>query len=219
MKNIVLVFLFEIALVGLVNAQSKTEIGVYYNPSFTGRIIKSNGDLNWLKNEWNNLESRSFGNSFGAFAERSFTEKVSLKAGMGFTTYGEKIDSLNEYGIDKYKIAYRFLELPLVASYYVGDNLSARPYFSFGYALNYFLNKSITYSLDGSPRDFKNIFKSEESAIHHSLRLSFGYDFKLDNKWHLKAELIASQFFNSLTQGGVERFPNSIGISMQIRKN
>lgn len=218
MKNYLFLFIFLSAFVFESVAQTKPAFGVYYNPSFTSRITQGNSDLNWLKKEWDKLESGSMGYSLGAFAERTVTSKISLRVGAGFSTYGERADSLNNLGIDKYRTAYRFIEVPVVASYYFGENKYRRPYFSAGYTLNYFLNKSITYSLVGSNREEKTVLKGDENALCHALRFSFGVDFVLDKKWSLRTEIFVNQFVSSLTSDGVSRLPFSSGLSVQLRK-
>ncbi len=218
MKNYLFVFLFLIAFVCGIKAQTKPALGVYYAPAYTMCMTKADGELNWLKKEWDNLESGSMGYSVGAFAERSFSSKMSIRAGAGYSTYGERADSLKDLGIDKYRTDYRFIEVPVVASYYFGENKYRRPYLSAGYTLNYFLNKTITYSLVGSNRDEKSILKGDEKNINHAVRMAFGFDFVLDKKWSLKTEIFASQFVTSLTNDGVRRMPFAAGLSVQLRK-
>jgi hypothetical protein len=218
MKNYFLIFIFSIAFVFGSVAQTKPAFGVYYNPAYTTCMTKAGGELNWLKDEWNNLESGSMGYSFGAFAERSFSSKMSVRAGAGFSTYGERADSLKDLGIDKYNTNYRFIEVPVVAHYYLGKSKYNRPYFSAGYTLNYFLNKRIAYSLLGSNREEETVLKGDEKAISHAVRFAFGFDFELDKKWNLKTEIFANQFVSSLTNDGVRRMPIAAGLSIQLRK-
>jgi hypothetical protein len=200
------------------NAQTKPAVGVYYNSAFTTCITKADGELNWLKDEWKKLERGSMGYSVGGFAERSFSSKMSVRAGVGFSTYGERADSLKDLGIDKYRTDYRFIEVPLVASYYIGKSKYNRPYVSAGYTLNYFLNKRITYSLLGSSREEKTVLKGDEKAISHAVRFAFGFDFVLDKKWSVKTEIFANQFVSSLTNDGIRRMPFAAGLSVQLRK-
>jgi len=218
MKNNFLVFLFLTTFVFGSSAQTKPAFGVYYAPSFTSRITQANGDLNWLKKEWDKLESGSVGYSFGAFAERTLSPNLSLRVGAGFSSFGERADSLIDLGVDKYRTDYKFIELPVVASYYFGENKYRKPYFSAGYTMNYFLNKSITYSLVGSNREEKTVVKGDEKSINHAVRIAFGFDFVLDKKWSLKTEIFANQFVSSLTNDGVRRLPFSSGLSVQLRK-
>lgn len=218
MKNYFLLFIFLIAFSFGSVAQTKPAFGVFYNPAFTVTKTKVSGELDWLKKEWDMFESGSMGYSVGAFAERTMTSKISLRVGAGFSTYGERADSLNNLGIDKYRTAYRFIEVPVVASYYFGENKYRRPYFSAGYTLNCFLNKTITYSLVGSNRDQKSTLKGDEKNINHAVRMAFGFDFVLDKKWSLKTEIFASQFVTSLTNDGVRRMPFAAGLSVQLRK-
>ena len=199
-------------------AQTKLAFGVYYNPAFTVTKTKALGELDWLKKEWDKLETGSMGYALGAFAERTINSKISLRVGAGFCTYGERADSLKDLGIDKYNTDYRFIEVPVVASYYIGNSKYNRPYFSAGYNLNYFLNKRITYSLLGSNREEKTVLKGDEKAISHAVRFAFGFDFELDKKWSLKTEIFANQFVSSLTNGGVRRLPFAAGLSIQLRK-
>jgi hypothetical protein len=174
--------------------------------------------LDWLKKEWDALETGSMGYSLGVFAERSFSAKWSIRGGAGFSTYGERADSLNNLGIDKYRTDYRFIEVPVVACYSFGANKYARPYFSAGYTLNYFVNKRITYSFLGSTREEKTVLKGDEKAISHAVRFAFGFDFVLDKKWNIKTEIFANQFVSSLTNDGVRRMPFAAGLSVQLRK-
>ena len=218
MKNYFLFFIFLIAFSFGSVAQTKPAFGVYYNPAFTTSITSADGDLNWLKDEWSKLETGSMGYSVGAFAERSFSSKWSVRAGAGFSTYGERADSLNNLGIDKYRTDYRFIEVPVIANYYFGENKYRRPYFSAGYTLNYFLNKSITYSLVGSNREEKTVLKGNEKSINHAVRLAIGFDFVLDKKWSIKTEIFANQFISSLPNDGLRRLPFSSGLSVQLRK-
>ena len=218
MKNYFFVFLFLTAFVFGSNAQTKPAFGVYYNPSFTSRITQANSDLNWLKTEWDKLESGSMGYSVGAFAERSFSSKLSVRVGVGFSSFGERADSLIDLGVDEYRTDYKFIEVPVVASYYFGENKYRKPYFSAGYTMNYFLNKSITYSMVGSNREEKTVVKGDEKSINHAVRIAFGFDFVLDKKWSLKSEVFANQFVSSLTNDGVRRLPFSCGLSVQLRK-
>jgi hypothetical protein len=218
MKNYFLLFLLSIAFVYGSVAQTKPTFGVYYNQAYTVCMTKADGELDWLKDEWNNLESGSMGYSVGGFAERFFSSKMSVRAGAGFSTYGERADSLNNLGIDKYRTDYRFIEVPLVACYSFGANKYARPYFSAGYTLNYFVNKRITYSLLGSNREEKTVLKGDEKSISHAVRFAFGFDFVLDNKWSVKTEIFANQFVSSLTTDGIRRMPFAAGLSVQLRK-
>lgn len=218
MKNYFLVFIFLTAFVCGSVAQTKQAFGVYYNPAYTVTRTNAPGELDWLKKEWDKLETGSMGYSLGAFAERTVTSKISLRVGAGFSTYGERADSLKDLGIDKYNTDYRFIEVPVVASYYIGNSKYNRPYFSAGYNLNYFLNKRITYSLLGSNREEKTVLNGDEKAISHAVRFAFGFDFELDKKWSLKTEIFANQFVSSLTNGGVRRLPFAAGLSIQLRK-
>ena len=218
MKNYLFLFIFSTVSVFGSLAQNKPAFGVYYNPAFTVTKTKAPGELDWLKTEWDKLETGSTGYAVGAFAERSFSSKWSVRVGAGFSTYGERADSLNNLGIDKYRTDYRFIEVPVIANYYFGENKYRRPYFSAGYTLNYFLNKSITYSFLGSNREEKTVLKGDEKAINHALRFAFGFDFELDKKWNLKTEIFANQFVSSLTNDGFRRMPFAAGLSIQLRK-
>jgi opacity protein-like surface antigen len=218
MKNYCFVFLFSIAFAFGSNAQTIPALGVYYSPAYTSRITQANNDLSWLKKEWDNLESGSMGYSIGAFAERSFSSSLSVRVGVGYSTFSERADSLIDLGIDKYRTDYKFIEVPVVASYYFGENKYRKPYLSAGYSMNYFLNKSITHSMVGSSREEKIVLKGDEKSINHAVRIAAGFDFVLDKKWILKTEIFASQFISSLTKDGVSLLPFSAGLSVQIRK-
>jgi len=218
MKNYLLLFIFSTAFVFGSIAQTKPAFGMYYNPAYTTSITNADSELKWLKDEWNKLEKGRMGYSVGVFAERSFSSKMSVRAGAGFSTYGERADSLNNLGIDKYRTDYRFIEVPVVGCYSFGKNKYAQPYFSAGYTLNCFLNKRITYSILGSTREEKTVLKGDEKAISHAVRFAFGFDFVLDKKWSLKTEIFANEFVSSLTNGGVGRMPFAAGLSVQLRK-
>ena len=218
MKNNFLLFIFLTVFTCGTAAQTKPAFGVYYNPAYTVTKTNATIELDWLKKEWDKLETGSMGYAVGAFAERTINSKISLRVGAGFSTYGERADSLKDFGIDKYHTDYRFIEVPVVANYYIGKSKYNRPYFSAGYTLNYFLSKRITYSLLGSNREEKTVLKGDEKAISHAVRFAFGFEFVLDKKWNLKTEIFANQFVSSLTNDGLRRMPFAAGLSIQLRK-
>ena len=218
MKTYIAFFILFIGLSLGINAQSIYSFGAYYSPMYTSRITGSGSDLNWLKKEWDRLEKGGMGYSVGAFTERSLSDKLTVRAGLGFASYGERVDSLIDFGIDKFKNDYRFLEVPMVACYSFGKNKASHPYFSLGYSLNYFLNKRNTYSLVGSKRDEAIILKDNVNVVNHALRFAVGFDFFLDKKWSLRTELFANQFISSISQDAISRRPVAFGLSFQLRK-
>jgi hypothetical protein len=218
MKKYFSVGLFLLAFFFCSEAQTKYSFGGYYSPALTSRITRSNGDLNWLKAESDKMEKADFGYALGIFTEREINNSWSARGGIGYSVFSEKIDSLDYLGIDKYTNEYRFLEIPIVATRFFGKSASNRPYLSFGYSLNYFLNKQTTYSLVGSNREESSVNKGDENQVNHALRISVGYDFALDKKWNFRAELFSTQFISTLTPGDLKRLPNSLGLSLQIRK-
>jgi hypothetical protein len=218
MKNYLALIVLFIGIAFEVNAQSNYSFGGYYSPMYTNRITGTSSDLNWLKKEWDQLEKGGMGYSVGAFAERTVSEKLTIRGGLGFSSYGERIDSLMDLGIDKFKNDYRFVEVPVVACYSFGDYTSAIPYISLGYSLNYFLNKRNTYSLVGSKREEVTILKDNVNLVNHALRFSAGFDFTLDPKWNLRTELFANSFLSSLSNDAISRRPIALGLSLQLRR-
>jgi outer membrane protein W len=132
---------------------------------------------------------------------------------------GENVDSLSAVGVDLYKSNYRFIELPLVASYSFGANKYVRPYVSFGYVLNYYINNRLTYSFAGSNNEETSLVKNDFNSINHAVRISFGYDFVLDKKWNIRTECYATSFVSSLTNQGISRRPIAFGLSCGLRKS
>jgi hypothetical protein len=218
MKKYICVALFLLAFFFSSVAQTKYSYAVYYSPALTSRITRASDDLNWLKSESDKLEKSEFGYAAGVFIEREMNNSWSVRGGIGFSVFSEKIDSLDYLGIDKYRNEYRFIEVPLVATRFFGKSALNRPYMSLGYSLNCFLNKETTYSLVGSSREESTVNKGDENQLSHALRISVGYDFALDKKWNFRAELFSTQFITSLTQSDLKRLPNSLGLSLQIRK-
>ena len=212
---ILLVILFSLKI----SAQKSIAIGGYFSPSFTSSFTSSSEELSWLNTDMNNISRAGFGYSAGVFGEKKFSEKLSVRAGLGYLSMGENVDSLSAVGVDLYKSNYRFIELPLVASYSFGANKYVRPYVSFGYVLNYYINNRITYSYAGSNNEETQLVKNDFNAINHALRVSFGYDFVLDKKWNMRAECNAASFVSSLTEQGISRRPVALGISIHLRKS
>jgi|LakMenE01Jun11ns_1017448.scaffolds.fasta_scaffold9946123_2 hypothetical protein len=219
MKNVGSLILFAVVFSVQISAQKSMAIGGYFSPSFTSRFTSSSEELSWLNTDMNNISRAGFGYSAGVFGEKKFSEKLSVRAGLGYLSLGENVDSLSAVGVDLYKSNYRFIELPLVASYSFGANKYVRPYVSFGYVLNYYINNRITYSYAGSNNEETQLVKNDFNAINHALRVSFGYDFVLDKKWNMRAECYAASFVSSLTEQGISRRPVALGISIHLRKS
>ena len=219
MKKVGSLILFAVVLSVQISAQKSMAIGGYFSPSFTSRFTSSSEELSWLNTDMNNISRAGFGYSAGVFGEQKISEKLSFRAGLGYLSLGENVDSLSVVGVDLYKSNYRFIELPLVASYSFGANKYVRPYVSFGYVLNYYINNRITYSYAGSNNEETQLVKNDFNAINHALRVSFGYDFVLDKKWNMRAECYAASFVSSLTEQGISRRPVALGISIHLRKS
>ena len=219
MKKVGSLILIAVEFSVQISAQKSMAIGGYFSPSFTSRFTSSSEELSWLNTDMNNISRAGFGYSAGVFGEQKISEKLSFRAGLGYLSLGENVDSLSVVGVDLYKSNYRFIELPLVASYSFGANKYVRPYVSFGYVLNYYINNRITYSYAGSNNEETQLVKNDFNAINHALRVSFGYDFVLDKKWNMRAECYAASFVSSLTEQGISRRPVALGISIHLRKS
>ena len=219
MKKVGSLILFAVVLSVQISAQKSMAIGGYFSPSYTSRLTSSSEELSWLNTDMNNISRAGFGYSAGVFGEKKFSEKLSVRAGLGYLSMGENLDSLTSLGIDLYKSNYTFIELPVVASYSFGSNKYVRPFVSFGYVLNYYINNRITYSFAGSNNEETRLVKNDFNAVNHALRVSFGYDFVLDKKWNLRTECFANSFVSSLTNQGITRRPIAFGLSLNLRKS
>ncbi len=219
MKKVGSLILLAVVFSVQISAQKSMAIGGYFSPSFTSSFTSSSEELSWLNTDMNNISRAGFGYSAGVFGEQKISEKLSFRAGLGYLSLGENVDSLSVVGVDLYKSNYRFIELPLVASYSFGANKYVRPYVSFGYVLNYYINNRITYSYAGSNNEETQLVKNDFNATNHALRVSFGYDFVLDKKWNMRAECYAASFVSSLTEQGISRRPVALGISIHLRKS
>jgi hypothetical protein len=219
MKKVGSLIFFAVVLYVQISAQKSMAIGGCFSPSITSRLTSSSEELSWLNTDMNNISRAGFGYSLGVFGEEKFSEKLSLRAGLGYSSMDENIDSLSAVGIDLFKSSYRFIELPVVVSYSFGANKYVRPYVSFGYVLNYYINNRITYSYAGSNNEETRLLKNDFNAVNHALRVSFGYDFVLDKKWNLRTECFANSFVSSLTNQGITRRPIAFGLSLNLRKS
>ena len=219
MKKVSSLILFAVVLSVQISAQKSMAIGGYFSPSYTSRLTSSSEELSWLNTDMNNISRAGFGYSAGVFGEKKFSEKLSVRAGLGYLSMGENLDSLPSLGIDLYKSNYTFIELPVVASHSFGSNKYVRPFVSFGYVMNYYINNRITYSYAGSNNEETRLIKNDFNAVNHALRVSFGYDFVLDKKWNLRTECFANSFVSSLTNQGITRRPFAFGLSLNLRKS
>ena len=219
MKKVGSLLLFAVVLSVQISAQKSMAIGGYFSPSYTSRLTSSSEELSWLNTDMNNISRAGFGYSAGVFGEKKFSEKLSVRAGLGYLSMGENLDSLTSLGIDLYKSNYTFIELPVVASYSFGSNKYVSPFVSLGYVLNYYINNRITYSFAGSNNEETRLVKNDFNAVNHAFRVSIGYDFVLDKKWNLRTECFANSFVSSLTNQGITRRPIAFGLSLNLRKS
>jgi outer membrane protein W len=176
-------------------------------------------ELDWLNNDLRAIENPAFGYTVGVNGERFISKNLSVNVGLGFSTYGQQVDSLNDLGLDLYKIQNRFIQLPIVAHYYFGENNYRRPFVSFGYSLHYFLYTQTTYSYVGSSRELSFNTSGDIKRLNHAIRIGGGYDFVLDKKWNLKSEIFFSNFITSLTSNGLKRYPMAVGFSILVSKH
>jgi hypothetical protein len=200
-------------------AQEKNNFGVYFSPALTGQSVRSVSELDWLKNDFRSIENPGFGYAVGVNGERFVSQNLGVNIGLGFSTYGQQVDSLSDLGLDLYTIKNRFIQMPVVAHYYFGINNYRRPFVSFGYSAHFFTNTKTTYSYSGSSRELSFNTTGDIKRLNHAIRIGGGYDFALDKKWNLKSEIFISNFITPLTSNGLKRYPIAVGFSILISKH
>ena len=109
MKKVGSLILFAVVLSVQISAQKSMAIGGYFSPSFASRFTSSSDELSWLNTDMNNISRAGFGYSAGVFGEQKVSDKLSFRAGLGYLSMGENVDSLSAVGVDLYKSNYRFI--------------------------------------------------------------------------------------------------------------
>ena len=153
MRNQFVLALFIVFFSLSVFAQEKNNLGIYFSPALTGQSVHSESELDWLKNDLRAIENPAFGYTVGINGERFVSKNLSVNVGLGFSTFGQQVDSLSDLGLDLYTIQNRFIQMPVVAHYYFGINNYRRSFVSFGYSAHFFTNTKTTYSYSGSSRE------------------------------------------------------------------
>lgn len=158
MKKIVL-SLLAVAAMGLsANAQQVVKFGPKAGVNLSNL---SGGDAD-------NLDMK-VGFHVGAFAEIFFTDKFALQPELLYSTQGAKGEILG----GDFEAKYDFINIPIMAKYYVIDNLAveAGPYVGF-------LMKAEN-ELSGSTSSFSGDVKDEMKSVDFGL--GFGASYSLDN--------------------------------------
>ena len=152
MKKLLFIFM-AVALVGTAKAQSEFSIGPKVGFNITN-ISHADGSKN---------KPSIF---FGGFAQYKFNDKWAIQPELLYSRQGYRV---KEDG-DKAKLRMNYLNLPILAKYYIADGFSVEA----GPQLGFLLNGKVKSDIDGVETKVK--FK-EGNGVDLSLAVGLGYEF------------------------------------------
>jgi hypothetical protein len=157
MKKLLLVTAITILGLAKVNAQD-VDFGIKGGLNFATLTGGNNSEIGWTTDF-----------NFGAMAEIKISEKFSLQPELIYSGQGYGSDD-NSEGI----IALNYLNIPIIAKYYIAKKLSLEAGPQIGFLL----------STKGGSKDYKSLFKTTDFGVN------FGLGYKLDNGLNFGARYV-----------------------------
>ena len=125
----------------------------------------------------------------GAEAEYQLTETFSLSAGLDFAMQGGKWKDFERMNVQvkNTKLQLGYIQLPLMANWYVGEGLSLKAGVQFGMMVHAHLKSYISGTVDGKPYH-EDVDERVMDDFHRlDISIPFGLSYEFDNHLVLEA--------------------------------
>ena len=190
--------------------------GISYSNDLSYRLSKADGDIDYLKQEFDSLESSRYGFSAGVFAGYTINSALSVRAGLHFSRYGFAIDTLEEAGFTNMKFNYSYVELPIRISHVFKLQSKVQPIVSLGLYAGYLLQQKTTHFATGEPQRITYEDGQALSSINLGVIGAVGFQKNIAPNYRIQLEGAFRQSFTPVGDTPLKRYLFSTGVNFSI---
>jgi hypothetical protein len=192
---------------------SKWTFGVLGGVEFNYTRVQAEGNEE-LQNIWDSLESPVWRGIGGLRVAYKFNKKIDFFAGINYANRGYLIDTLEEAGFHNLIYHYRYLDIPVGASFSLPFNKKNELLFSLAATPRFLISEKIDYEKIGQTATFE----MENTSVQNKTILNV-------NAWlgirrHVTSHSTLDLLFNGnkslspMSDGPISRYLNSIGLQL-----
>jgi Outer membrane protein beta-barrel domain len=190
--------------------------GISYSNDLSYRLSKADGDIAYLKQEFDSLESSRYGFSAGVFAGYNFNAALSVRAGLHFSRYGYAIDTLQAAGFTNMRFNYNYVELPIRISHVFKLQRKVQPIVSLGVYTGYLLQHKTTHFATGEPQRISYEDGQTLSSINLGVIGAVGFQKNIAPNYRIELEGSFRQCLTPIGDTPLKRYLFSTGVNFSI---
>jgi hypothetical protein len=194
---------------------SKWTFGVIGGVEFNYTRVQAE-DNEELQNIWDSLESPVWRGTGGLRVAYKFNKKIDFFVGINYANRGYFIDTLEEAGFHNLIYHYRYLEIPVGASFSLSLNKKNELLFSLAATPRFLISEKIDYEKIGQSA----IFEMENTSVQNKsiMNVNAGLGIRRHITGYSTLDLIfnGNQSLSPLSDGPLSRYLNSIGLLLVL---
>ena len=198
---------------------SKYRINYSHTEAYSYRKLVAETEFQSMADTLNALEEGLRAMSHSNSISRILSNNFEISAGLGWSSFGERIDTNVSLGLISYRSVYKSVDVPVML-HKIWRN---------GKSLNYVLGIGASYSLlqshDVTYRLINSNYQVSERAMnglnrgYATVRLELGIRYAIDQKWLIELGIQGKYSLTSISQNAMKRYPYQAGILLSLSRN
>jgi Outer membrane protein beta-barrel domain len=218
MKSILIFFLFVPFVMISQDSLLNKYAGLTISGGYGGRFSSANDELNGMKESFDSLEHGSHYYNLGVVAGKELNLNLSLQAGINFTAYEYRIDTLAASDITDMHFKVKYIELPVCVNYTLSQKKGLTPYFAMGIFGGLALKQETEFDIIGSSDENSYSNMDEFNSFNLGILASLGIQKQIQENYLFRIEANYRQSLVSLTDSPLRRYLFGAGLSVALVK-
>ena len=210
------IFLFLFPLCIKAQDVSKFRFTYSHLEGYSYRKLIAVSDYQSMADTLNAMEKglRAMSNSISI--SRRLSNDFEINAGIGWSSFGERIDTNVSLGLTNFRSVYKSLDIPVTINKIWRTGNSIEYVLGIGGSYSVLLSHDVTYRLINSNSQVT------ERAMHGlnkdflGVRMELGIRYSIDQNWLIGLGIQGRYSFTSVTQNSLKRYPYQVGILLSL---
>lgn len=216
MKNLVCILIVFCSFAVFAQNNQPLRIGYQHLESISYRTISANDELSSFADSLNVFEKPLRGASHTLIISKNLSSDIEVQLGLGWNTFGVKLDTNVYLGYSSLKSKYGCIEVPFMVNKLWKFKSGLTCFGGIGGSYNRIINHDVTYTLLNSNFEVTN---SAMQGVQQNLfmgKIEVGTLLNLDLKWQLRLAFSGKYSFSSISSDAIKRQPYQYGITVSL---
>ena len=198
---------------------AKFSLGAQAGVYWSDLMLKANGELEFLKTQFDSLEHGRIMSSAGLVMKYHINSKITIGSGINLKTLGFGIDTLENAGIADIRFNFQYVEVPLNLEYTFKESKTWKPILRVGLSYQYLVGMQRRYFEFGQTNEtlLKETKQYVTSAI--GINVGIGVNKKVYEKTNLQIVISGERNLSSISDSPLERYWQNAGIYFALTRD